>query len=102
MLAHEKLDVYGKSLAFAAAASAYSTGWSKSHAVVDQLDRASESLIVNLADGARFRSGLSKIRALDYAIGSGLECASGLDIAGIKGFLDKAETAREKQRLCEI
>ena len=102
MLTHEKLQVYGKGLAFVAAASALSTAWSKKHAVVDQLDRASESLILNLAGGARLRSGPSKLRALDYAIGSGLECAGCLNIAGIKGLLGKPERDREKQRLCEI
>ncbi len=102
MLPHEKLQVYGKALAFVASASALSTMWSKKHAVVDHLDRASESLILNLADGARLRSGPSKLRSLDYAIGSGLECAGCLDIARIKAFLGKPETGREKQRLCEI
>ena len=81
MLPHEKLHVYGKSLAFVATASALSTAWSKSHVVVDQLDRASESLILNLADGARLRSGAGKLKALDYSIGSGLECAACLDVA---------------------
>ena len=102
MLAHEKLHVYSKAIAFVAAASAVSAAWSKRHAVVDQLERASESLILNLADGARLRSGPSKLRVLDYALGSGLECAGCLDIAGIKGFLGKGETAHEKRRLCEI
>ena len=102
MLAHEKLHVYGKALAFVTAASAFSAVWGKKHAVVDQLDRASDSLILNLADGARLRSGPSKIRALDYAVGSGLECAACLDIAKLKGLLGKAQTDHEKQRLCEI
>jgi len=102
MLAHEKLHVYGKALAFVAAASAFSSTWSKKHAVVDQLGRASESLILNLADGARFRSAPSKLKALDYALGSGLECAACLDIARIKGFLSPVQADHEKQRLCEI
>jgi len=91
MFPHEKLHVYGKSLAFVAGASTISASWSKNHAVVDQLGRASESLILNLADGARLRSAQSKLRALDYAIGSGLECAGCLDIARIKGLLGTSE-----------
>jgi four helix bundle protein len=102
MLAHEQLHVYRKALAFVADAAALSAAWSKKHAVVDHFDRASESVILNLAEGARLRPGPSKIRALDYAIGSGLECAGCLDIAGIKGFLGKGERAHHKQRLCEI
>ena len=102
MLAHEKLRVYSKALAFVSAVSACSTTWSKKHAVVDQLGRASESLILNLADGARFRSAPSKLKAMDCALGSGLECAACLDIARIKSFLSQAETDREKRRLCEV
>ncbi len=102
MLAHEKLHVYGKALAFVAAALTLSGTWSKKHAVVDHLDRASESLILNLAEGARLRPAPSKLRALDYALGSGLECAACLDVARIKGFLGNPETDRQKQRLCEI
>mgnify|MGYP001609328564 CR=1 FL=1 len=66
MLAHEKLHVYGKALGFVAAATAFSAAWDKRHAVVDQFGRASESLILNLADGARLRSGPNKLRALEW------------------------------------
>ena len=89
MFAHEKLHVYGRALAFVAALSAFSAVWNKKHAVVDQLGRASDSLVLNLADGARLRSGPSKLKALDYALGSGLECAACLDIARIKGLLQR-------------
>jgi hypothetical protein len=56
MLPQEKLHVYGKPVAFVAAISALSASWNRKHAVVDQFDRASESLVVNLADGTRLRS----------------------------------------------
>jgi four helix bundle protein len=102
MLAHEKLHVYGKALAFVAATSAFSADWSKRHAVVDQLDRALDSLILNLAEGARFRSGPTKLRALDYALGSGFECAACLDIASVKGLVLKHQSAQQKESLSEI
>jgi four helix bundle protein len=102
MLAHEKLQVYSKALLFVAAASEFSANWSKKHAVVDQLGRASESLILNLAEGARLRSAPSKLRALDYALGSGLECAACLDIARIKGLLSPADSTHQKKGLSEI
>lgn len=102
MFAHEKLPVYGKALGFVGAAAGFSAAWDKRHAVVDHLLRASESLILNRADGARLRSGSSKLRALDYAIGSCLECAACMDIVRIKGLLEGAATNQEKQRLCEI
>jgi len=102
MFAHEKLHVYQKALAFVSAASVLSAAWSKKHAVVDQIDRASESLILNLADGARLRSAPNKLKALDYALGSGLECAACLDVATLKGFLSKSNTDLQKQSLVEI
>jgi four helix bundle protein len=102
MFPHEKLRVYSKALTFVAAVSGFSATWNRKHAVVDQLDRASESLILNLADSARLRSGPSKQRALDYTIGSGLECAACLDIARLKHLLTESEADQEKQRLCEV
>jgi four helix bundle protein len=97
MFAHEKLQVYGKALVFVAVASGFSGSWSRKHAVVDQLGRAADSLILNPADGARLRSAPSKLRALDYALGSGLECAACLDIAQIKGLLPDSEASLENK-----
>ena len=102
MFPHEKLNVYGKALAFVADTSAWVKGWDKRHAVVEQFARASESLVLNLAEGARLRPGRAKLRALDYALGSGLECAACLDIAGIKGFLEESSIVHQKGRLCEV
>jgi four helix bundle protein len=102
MFAHEKLQVYAKALAFVAAASGFSAGWDRRHAVVDHLGRASDSIILNLAQAARFRSGQSKLRTLDYSIGSSLECAGCLDIARIKGLLAGPDTDGEKRRLAEL
>jgi four helix bundle protein len=72
------------------------------HAVTDQLLRASESFVLNLAEGARLRSAAKRQHVLDYAIGSALECAACLDIAQIKEFLCPDETLQEKSSLCEV
>ncbi len=53
MLAHQKLKVYGKALAVVASLTNHSAGWDKRHSVVDQLCRASESVVLNLAEGVR-------------------------------------------------
>jgi four helix bundle protein len=75
----------------------HSAAWDKRHAVVDQLCRASESIVLNLAEGARLRSPQQKQQLLDYAVGSALECAACLDIAVIKQFLDpEIQTVRGK------
>ena len=69
MLPHEKLDVYRKALAFVGDASNSAARWDKRHAVADQFGRASDSLVLNLAEGARLRPGRAKLRTLDYALG---------------------------------
>ena len=53
MFAHEKLQVYGKALDFAAKTAAWTSTWDKKHALVDHLSRATESIALNLAEAAR-------------------------------------------------
>lgn len=43
-----------------------------------------------------------KVKSLDYAIGSTLECAACLDLAGIKQLLDLPLIGTEKQELSQI
>ena len=102
MLPHEKLEVYRKALDFVGDASAALALWDQRHAVADQFGRASDSLILNLAEGARLRPGRAKLRALDCALGSCLECAACLDIAWIKGFLETRVTSDHKRRPCPL
>jgi four helix bundle protein len=102
VFAHEKLHVYSKALDFVADASNLLARWDRKHALVDQLDRALDSVILNLAEGARFQSGPGKLRAADYAVGSALECAAGLDLAQIKSLLTASETIERKQALSEV
>ena len=102
MLSHEKLKVYGKGLAVVASLAQHSAAWDKRHAVVDQLCRASESIVLNLAEGARLRRPPQKQQILDYAVGSALECAACLDIAVIKQLLGPELATREKRSLCEV
>jgi four helix bundle protein len=102
MLPHEKLHVYRKAIDFIGEVSAAVALWDKRHAVADQFGRASDSLVLNVAEGARLRPGRAKLRALDFALGSCLECAACLDVAWIKEFLQMREAGNHKRRLCEI
>jgi four helix bundle protein len=102
MFAHEKLQVYGKALDFAAKAAAWAATWDKKHSLVDHLLRAADSIALNLAEAARQRGAPSRLRTLDYAIGSSLECAGCLDLARIKELLTHQHCHEEKHRLCEI
>ena len=55
MLSHHKLKVYGKGVAVVASLGKHLVQWDKRHAVVDQLGRASESIVLNLVEGVRLR-----------------------------------------------
>ncbi len=102
MFPHEKLQVYGRALDFAAQAAILSSSWDKRHSVVDHFSRAAESIVLNLAEGARLASGPMKLTSLDYALGSSLECAACLDVARLKGLSADPQCQCEKRRLCEI
>ncbi len=102
MFDHEKLQVYGKALDFASKAATWTGAWDKKHALVDHLSRASESIMLNLAEAARQRGKPARFRTLDYAIGSTLECAGCLDLARIKELLSPDNSHEEKRLLCEI
>jgi len=102
MFSHDKRKVYQKALASVARLAKHSVLWDKRHSVVDQLLRASESIVLNIAEGARLRSGGNKQHLLDDAMGSALECAACLDIGVVKHFLLPDLAAGEKRSLCEV
>src|SRR5256885_14058101 len=102
MLTHHKLKVYEKVLALGAGAGELSASWGRRHAIMEHFRRASESIVLNIAEGARLVSGTDKARTLDYALGSTLECAACLDIATIKGCLSHERSFTEKRRFLEM
>jgi four helix bundle protein len=54
----------------------------------DQLDRASISIVLNIAEGCGRRSPTDKGRFYSMARGSATECAAILDLLGARGLLD--------------
>ncbi len=102
MFSHEKLDVYKLAVDFQRSVHAQILGWDKRFAVTDQLLRASESIVMNIATGTSLRLGKAKIQKLDYAIGSTLESAACIDIAQIKGATNRSETTHYKECLAAI
>src|SRR5688500_16772936 len=75
-----KLAVYHIAVAFQAAAMALLP---KGHAVLrDQLERASLSIVLNIAEGAGRRSRRDKSRFYTIARGSGMESAALIDEIG--------------------
>ena len=76
--------------------------WDKKHALVDHLSRATESILLNLAEAVRQRAEAARLQTADYAIGSSLECAGCLDLARVKEFLTPDRCQQEKRHLSEI
>ncbi|MDA0323629.1 MAG: four helix bundle protein [Verrucomicrobia bacterium] len=100
--AHEKLSVYEKAIEFLERIQLFLETWSNRHAFVDHLSRAAESILFNLAEAVRMKTGKKKILTLEYAIGSGFECAACFDIAVLKGLLDVADAVSIKRDLLRI
>jgi four helix bundle protein len=99
---HEKLDVYQKAVEF--------TGWLKDildnvkydKNIYDQIDRASISLVLNIAEGNGKTSNKDQNRFLEIARSSGLECAACLDIMNIKKIINTQKQIEGKQMLLSI
>ena len=77
---HEKLDVYQDAIAFNGWLGEILEGSAKLGDVKDQLDRASTSIALNIAEGNGKFSLKDRCRFLDIAHGSALECSAGLDV----------------------
>ena len=94
---HEKLDVYQESIAFVAWLTPILESVTKSGDVRDQLDRASTSIPLNIAEGNGRYTSKDRSRFLDTAYGSALECAASLDalVAKKKLELSLAESGKE-------
>ena len=70
--------------------------------VKDQLDRASTSIALNIAEGNGKYMPKDRCRFFDIAHGSTLECAAGLDILVAKAKLTPDQIRPGKERLQRI
>lgn len=99
---HERLLVYEKALLFVRGLAPQVDAWPAVHCVRDQLDRACESLVVNLVKAAWHQRTDQGVYHLECSLGSVLECAACLDIARIKGLIENMATESAKQCLLEV
>jgi four helix bundle protein len=82
----ERLDCYRVAVEFQILAA--SIGASRRlGALRDQLDRASVSIVLNIAEGAGRRTPADKGHFFTMARGSATECAAVLDLLAARGFL---------------
>jgi four helix bundle protein len=99
---HEKLEVYREAIAFVAWLSAILEGAVRVGDVKDQLDRASTSIPLNIAEGNGKYTPKDRCRFFDIAHGSALECAAGLDLLVAKTKLTPEQICPGKERLQKI
>lgn len=99
---HEKLRVYQSALQFVAFVHPIVAELPGKLSARDQLERASTSILLNIAEGNGKRSKVDRCRYLDIARGSALECAACLDILVLKQHLDPIKATEGKDLLVAI
>ena len=93
---HEKLEVYQRSIDFAKWCVPVLDCIPASTSIRSQLDRASVSIPLNIAEGNGKWSRKDRCRFFDISRGSALECAAALDIASARGLLDPQQVTEGK------
>lgn len=101
-LDHEKLEVYQASLAFIGWLEPLLRRLPKGLAVFDQLDRASTSIPLNIAEGNGKFTKPDRCRFFDHARGSALESAAALDVLVARGLCTPQDVQPGKERLWSI
>jgi four helix bundle protein len=99
---HEKLEVYREAIAFVAWLSEILEQTVRVGDVKEQLERASTSICLNLAEGNGKYAPKDRCRFFDTAHGSALECAAGLDVLVAKSKLTPEQIRPGKERLQRI
>lgn len=99
---HERLKVYQEALRFVAWAGPLIEELPAKLAARDQLERASTSVVLNLAEGNGKRSAADRCRYFDIARGSVVECAACLDVLVARQKLARPVADEGKAILIEV
>ena len=99
---HEKLDVYQESIVFCSWVGDLLSEITSKAAAKDQLDRASTSLPLNIAEGNGKFSGADRSRFLEIARCSALECAACLDVLVARRLIAAERIVPAKEQLVRI
>src|SRR4029453_18907979 len=99
---HEKLDVYQEAIGFCGWVGEFLTAILAKAAVKDQLDRASTSIPLNIAEGNGKFSPKDRARFFEMARGSALECAACLDVLLVRKLATEEQVVLSKERLARI
>lgn len=99
---HEKLDVYQEAILFASWADEFLCSIPRNVAAKDQLDRASTSIALNIAEGNGKFAPKDRCRFLSNAYGSAVECAACLDVFVAKELAKPEDIQHGKDSLRRI
>ena len=99
---HEKLDVHRESIGFCGWVGDLLNDITGKAAAKDQLDRASTSLPLNIAEGNGKFSDADRSRFLEIARGSALECAACLDVLTVRKLIATEQIVPAKEQLVRI
>ena len=99
---HEKLNVYQDSISFVAWTDDLLESIPKSIAAHNQLDRASTSVPLNIAEGNGKFTPADRCKFFDIARGSALECAACLDVLVAKKKIEGNKVEEGKALLVEV
>jgi four helix bundle protein len=91
---HEKLEVYQNSIVFVSWVDELLKDIPKSLAVYNQLERASTSIPLNIAEGNGKYTAADRCRFFDIARGSALECAACLDVLVVRKRIESADEGK--------
>ena len=101
MLSFQRLDVYQRAIEFLALVYEIVDELPKGHAErADQLVRAAESVVRNIAEGAGRWSGADSAKHYKIARGEAMECAASLDVLRLRELIG-AQSYEEGIRLLE-
>lgn len=99
MFDHEKLDAYRNALDFVAWSGEIIDRLPTKVAVRNQLDRASTSVVLNIAEGNGKFALRDRRRYFDIALGSAFESASCLDVLLVRKYVSLEEAQAGKGKL---
>ena len=102
MFSHGKLIVYRKSIDFVAWTQPRIEALPGKVSARDQLERASTSVPLNIAEGNAKFSTPERARFFQIAHNSAVECGACLDVLVARGFMQSEEASAGKSQLVEI
>jgi four helix bundle protein len=99
---HEKLNVYQRSIEFVEWSNKLLKKKKIKTSTADQLERAADSIVLNITEGNGKFTPKDKCRYFDISRGSAMESSGCLDVLFAKNFIDDAERNVGKLILVDI